>query len=143
LTGINALLSQIGFKCGFSNGYFVFNEKTGMITATQVESDDRRTIQLVKDVRDQLENCLNDLIYALDVFASLYVLAPKGSYEAVYDFDDITYNREEDRGRWWGYVQAGKVPAWKYFVLFEGFTEDEAKAMVQEAEPKMSPLFGG
>ena len=31
-TGINALLSQIGFKCGFSNGYFVFNEKTGMVT---------------------------------------------------------------------------------------------------------------
>ena len=28
LAGINALLSQIGFKCGFSNGYFVFNEKT-------------------------------------------------------------------------------------------------------------------
>ena len=39
LTGINALLSQIGYKVGYSNGYFVFNEKTGMITATQVESD--------------------------------------------------------------------------------------------------------
>ena len=42
LKGINSLLSQIGFKCGFSNGYFVFNEKTGMVTATQVESDDRQ-----------------------------------------------------------------------------------------------------
>lgn len=141
LTGINALLSQIGFKCGFSNGYFVFNEKTGMITATQVEADDRRTIQMIKDVRDQLESCMNGLIYALDVFASLYSLAPRGSYEAVYDFGDITYNREEDRARWWSYVQSGKVPAWRYFVKFEGMPEDEAKAMVAEAEPTMTTLF--
>lgn len=134
LSGINSLLSQIGFKCGFSNGYFVFNEKTGMVTATQVESDDRRTIQTIKDIRDALESCLTDLIYALDKFASLYNLAPLGRYEVVFDFGDITYNREEDRQRWWGYVQAGKVPAWKYFEKFEGLTEDEAKAMTSEAQ---------
>lgn len=143
LTGINALLSQIGFKVGYSNGYFVFNEKTGMITATQVESDDRKTIQLIKDVRDKLESCLNGLIYALDVFASLYRLAPSGKYESAYDFGDITYNREEDRARWWNYVQAGKVPAWKFFVKFEGMTEEDARAMVQEAQPKTPTLFGG
>ena len=50
LAGINALLSQLSYKCGFSSGYFVFNEKTGMVTATQVEADDRRTIQFIKDV---------------------------------------------------------------------------------------------
>ena len=143
LTGINALLSQIGFKVGFSNGYFVFNEKTGMITATQVESDDRRTIHFIKDVRDKLEACLDCLIYALDVFATLYGFAPAGSYEKVYDFGDITYNREEDRARWWGYVQAGKVPAWKFFVKFEGMSEEDAKEMVQEAQPKAPRLFGG
>lgn len=143
LTGINALLSQIGFKVGFSNGYFVFNEKTGMVTATQVESDDRRTIQFIKDVRDKLEACLDGLIYAMDVFATLYSLAPAGAYERIYDFGDITYNREEDRARWWGYVQAGKVPAWKFFVKFEGMSEDDAKAMVLEAQPKTPRLFGG
>lgn len=143
LTGINALLSQIGYKCGFSNGYFVFNEKTGMVTATQVESDDRRTIQTIKDVRDQLEKCLDELIYALNVFADLYNLAPLGTYEVTYDFGDITYNREEDRARWWGYVTQNKVPAWYYFVKFEGMTKEEAKALVEEAKPKEPQLFGG
>ena len=143
LTGINALLSQIGFKVGFSNGYFVFNEKTGMITATQVESDDRRTIHFIKDVRDKVEDCLTDLIDALSVFADLYGMAPAGKYEIVFDFGDITYNREEDRVRWWGYVQAGKVPAWKFFVKFEGMSEEDAKAMVLEAQPKTPRLFGG
>lgn len=142
LAGINALLSQLSYKCGFSSGYFVFNEKTGMVTATQVEADDRRTIQFIKDVRDKLEDCLNGVIYALNVFADLYDLTPVGVYETTYDFGDITYNREEDRARWWQYVVQGKVPAWLFFVKFEGMTEEDAKAMVEEAQPKEPTLFG-
>lgn len=142
LTGINALLSQLSYKCGFSSGYFVFNEKTGMVTATQVEADDRRTIQFIKDVRDKLEDCLNGVIYALNVFADLYDLTPVGVYETTYDFGDITYNREEDRARWWQYVVQGKVPAWLFFVKFEGMTEEDAKAMVKEAQPDEPTLFG-
>jgi A118 family predicted phage portal protein len=141
LTGINALLSQIGYKVGFSNGYFVFNESTGIQTATQVEADQQRTIQFIKDVRDKLESCMDGLLYALDVFADLYGMAPSGTYEIAYDFGDITYNRDEDRSRWWGYVQAGKVPVWKFFVKFEGMTEEEAKAMTAEAQPKDQGLF--
>lgn len=134
LIGINALLSQIGYKCGYSNGYFVFNEKTNMATATQVESDDRRTIQLIKDCRDRLESCLDDAVYAMSVYADLYGLAPIGNYEIVYDFGDITYSREEDRLRWMQYVSNNQVPAWMYFVKFEGMSEEDAKAMVSEAQ---------
>lgn len=141
LTGINALLSQIGFKCGFSNGYFVFNEKSGMITATQVEADDRRTIQLIKDVRDQLQACIDGLLYALDKFADAYALAPRGAYEPVYDFGDITYNREEDKARWYSYVTAGRVPFWYYLVKFEGYTEEDAKKLEAAARLKET-LFG-
>lgn len=142
LSGINALLSQIGYKAGYSNGYFVFNEKTGMVTATQVEADDRKTIQLIKDMRDKLQDCLNGAIYALSVYADLNALAPTGLYEVTYDFGDITYNREEDRARWWKYVMQGKVPAWVYFQKFEGMSEEDAKAMVEEAQPKEPTLFG-
>lgn len=142
LDGINALMSQIAYKVGFSNGYFVFNETTGIQTATGVEAEQQRTIQFIKDVRDKLESCMNDLIYALDAMASLYGLAPEGTYEVTYDFGDITYDRETDRARWWQYVQNGKVPAWMYFVKFEGMSEDDAKAMTEEAQPKETGLFG-
>mgnify|MGYP005790778347 FL=1 len=141
LSGINALLSQIGYKCGFSNGYFVFNESTGIQTATGVEAEQQRTIQFVKDVRDKLESCLDGAIYAMSVYADLYNLAPAGNYEIVYDFGNITYNREEDRARWWNYVVQGKVPAWQYFVKFEGMTEEDAKAMTEEAQPKEEQGF--
>ncbi len=143
LSGINALLSQIGYKIGFSNGYFVFNEATGIQTATGVEAEQQRTIQFIKDVRDQVEKCLDGLIYALNAFADLYALAPLGVYEVVYDFGNITYNQEEDKATWWKYVISGKVPAWRYFVKFEGMSEEDAKAMVAEATPKEPSLFGG
>ncbi len=135
--GIDFQLSLIGRKCGFSNGYFVLDQKTGMVTATQVEADDRETIQTVKDIRDALQTCMNELFYAQSVFMDLYNTAPVGEYEATYAWGDITYNYEEDRQNWWKYVTAGKVPAWKYFVKFEGMSEEEAKAMEEEATPEM------
>ena len=142
ISGINALLSQLGYKIGFSNGYFVFNESSGIQTATGVEAEQQRTVQFIKDVRDKLESCLDEVIYALNVYADLYGLAPVGAYEVNYDFGDILYVRENDRARWWQYVTTGKVPAWLYFVKFEGMTEEEAKAMVEEAQPDEPTLFG-
>lgn len=142
ISGINALLSQLGYKIGFSNGYFVFNESSGIQTATGVEAEQQRTVQFVKDVRDKLESCLDEVIYALNVYADLYGLAPVGVYEVNYDFGDILYVRENDRARWWQYVTTGKVPAWMYFVKFEGMTKDEAVAMVKEAQPDEPKLFG-
>lgn len=142
IKGINALLSQIGYKIGFANGYFVFNESTGIQTATGVEADQQRTIQFVKDVRDKLEGCMSDLIDAISAWADLYETVPEGKYEVVFDFGDITYNREEDRARWYGYVVGGKIPFWYYLTKFEGMTEEEAKAMEAAAAPKAPSLFG-
>ena len=139
LKGIHALLSQIGFKCGFSNGYFVFNERGGLVTATQVEADDRRTIQLVKDLRDKLESALDGLIYAVDAFADAYDLAPSGTYEVNYDFGDITYNREEDRARWYGYVADGRAPFWYFLTKFEGLSEQEARVLEAAAGQARRP----
>lgn len=142
ISGINALLSQIGYKCGFSNGYFVFNEATGIQTATGVEAEQQRTIQFIKDCRDKLESCLDDLIYALNVFADLYGYAPVGTYTITYDFGDITYSYEEDKASWWKYRIQGDIPPWLYYVKFEGLSEEDAKKMVSEAQPKEPRLFG-
>ncbi len=148
LEGINSYLSQVGFKCGFSNGYFVLDQKTGMVTATQVESDDRRTIQTIKDVRDQVEASIKDLCEALNMFADLYELAPDGEYELTFGFGDITYNYQEDKAMWWLYVTQGKVPFWRYLVKFENMTEEEAKeieaevAQQQAQQAGMAALFG-
>ena len=142
--GINQQVSFIGYKCGYSNGYFVFDEKTGMVTATQVESDDRRTIQLIKDIRDQLRSAMDETIYAMNVFADLYNLAAGGTYSTAYDFGDITYNEDEDRQRNYQLMLQGLIPKWYYLMKWEGFSEDDAKKIVAEAEStEKEGLFDG
>lgn len=146
IKGIDNLLSQIGYKVGFANGYFVFDEATGIQTATGVEANQQRTIQFIKDVRDKLEACMNDLIYALSAYADLYDLAPQGggNYEVTYDFGDITYNREEDRAHYYQLASAGHFPWQEYYVKFLGYTPEEAKRLLDmaKAEQKVPTLFG-
>ena len=93
---INSNLAMISTKCGFSQGMFQLDEKTGMMTATQVEADDQETIRTVKNIRDALKKCMDDLLYALNAMADLYSLAPAGPYEVDYSFGDITYSYQED-----------------------------------------------
>lgn len=142
---INFDLSMAGVKCGFSEGVFVLDGQTGMITATQVEADDRDTIQTIKADRDALKDALEQAFYGANVFATLYNLAPLGEYEINFNFGDITYNYEEDKAAWRTYAMQGWIPKWLYFVKFEGMGEEEAKAMVAEAEAaqiEKAALFG-
>lgn len=141
---INFNLSMAGVKCGFSEGVFVLDGQTGMITATQVEADDRDTVQTIKHDRDALKTALTQAIYGANAMASLYGLAPLGEYELDYNFGDITYSYEEDKAAWRSYAAQGWVPKWLYFVKFEGMSEKEAKKLTQEAAEanKEKGLFG-
>ena len=142
---INFDLSMAGVKCGFSEGVFVLDGQTGMITATQVEADDRDTIQTIKHDRDALKNALEQAFYGANAFAGLYKTTPAGAYEINFNFGDITYNYEEDKNSWRSYVSLGWAPVWLYFVKFEGMSEEEAKAMVADAKTEQmekAALFG-
>lgn len=131
---INSILSMISTKAGFSQGAFTLDRKTGMVTATQVESDDRETIETIKEMRDNLKDALEHLVYAVSKYADLYDYAPVGEYEVSFSFGDLTYSYDEDRARHWQYVQAGKYPLYRYYMKFEGMSEEEAKTLVDEAK---------
>lgn len=131
---INFNLSMLSVKCGFSEGVFVLDGQSGMITATQVEADDRDTVQTIKADRDALQAAITQALMGADALASLLKLAPMGSYEVAYSFGDITYNYEEDKANWKSYAQNGWIPKWYYLVKFEKMSEEEAKQITQEAE---------
>lgn len=142
---INFDLSMAGVKCGFSEGVFVLDGQTGMITATQVEADDRDTIQTIKTDRDALKDAITQALAGADALVTLYNLAPLGEYEVNFNFGDVTYNYEEDKAAWRSYAQQGWIPKWLYFVKFEGMSEEEAKGITAEAEAaatEKAQLFG-
>lgn len=139
---INFDLSMAGVKCGFSEGVFVMDGQTGMITATQVEADDRDTILTIKNDRDALQAAIEQALYGADALATLLHIAPLGNYEAAFSFGDITYNYEEDKANWRSYVLQGWVPAWKFFVKFEKMSEEEAKALAVEVAQSAIEMQG-
>lgn len=157
--GINFLLSIISYKTGFDPGYFVFNGQTiSVATATQVEATERRTINTVGDYRDILScpdsngdgriGAIHDIAYIMDAMAVINgESAPSefGNYEVYADFADLTRNAEEDRSRALLLTDKGFYPKWYYLVHNEGFTEEEARAIVAEAKSENEPkegLFG-
>lgn len=147
ISDINSILALISTKCGFSQGMFVLDEKTGMMTATQVEADDQETIRTIKNIRDQLKNALNNLFYGMNIMADIYTDLPAEEWKTleeaiVYNWGDITYSYEEDKANWWKYRIQGDVPPWMYYVKFEGMSEDDARKMVEEAQPDEPTLFG-
>lgn len=141
---MQTFLNIAGNQCGFSNGYFSFDEKTGMVTATQVEADQQRTVSTVTDIQKALKSALTRLTYALDVYATLYGLAPPGGYNEEYYLKDLNVNTTEDRARAWQMVLANVIPKWKYLADYEGYTEEEAKQLVTEAQQNanLSNPFG-
>lgn len=156
LVGFNALLSQCGYKIGFSNGYFVFNEKTGLITATQVHSDQSRTIQFIDDVRDCIRACMYDLVYAINVFGDITLdrrLYPAEQFlETIFTkesdrkihihFNAIYTNFAEDRQRMLQLANQNFITKQYYLHTYEGFSEEEAEEQVKQATPKEPTLFG-
>lgn len=145
LSGIDHFLNLVGVKCGYSAGTFVLNGKEGMRTATEVESNDRETIQLITQIRDSLQSATDGLIYALDKWADLYRLAPFGTYKVTYNFDDITVNKEEDKLFDLQLANQGYMSKARFLVRNMGMSEGEAKKMVAEAQaeqPKEEGLEG-
>ena len=131
---INSILALISLKCGFSQGFLKLDEKTGMMTATQVESDDQETIRSIKNIRDNLQAAINDCLYALDVMASLYRLAPAGSYEVDYSFGDLLYNFHEDQQHHYSLAMQGKYPWVEYYVKFLKYSREEAEELLATAK---------
>ena len=139
IADINSILSLISTKCGFSQGFFQLDEKTGVMTATQVEADDQETIRTIKNIQDALQDAITQLLYGCNVMADLYSDTPPELWETLqesleFHFGDPTYSYEEDKASWWKYRIQGDVPPWMYYVKFEKMSEDEAKSMVEEAK---------
>ena len=130
---LNLMLSMICGKCGFSEGHFMFNEKTGLLTATEVEADQRRTINTIGNYRTKLKESLDRLFECITDYADIYKIIPIGEYKVDYYFKDMTANLEEDRQRNILLVKDNILPKWKYLVKFEGYSEEEARQLVAEA----------
>ena len=143
IADINSTLSMISTKCGFSQGQFILDRKTGRITATQIESDDSETVETITDMRNNLKAAIIDLIYALDKYCDIFFDMPSGYVNAldekvpeedVFYFRDLLTTFEQDRTRAYNLMQANVYSKKKYLMEYEGFSEQEAEEMLAEVQ---------
>lgn len=132
LNGFNTLLRQIEQQCGLAAG--TFSDPAAIArTATEITSTKEESYTTVSDIQKSLETALRKLLNAMDALASAGNLAPKGSWEVAFDWDDSIVNSPSERKKlFWQYVQSGKFPFWRYLVDFEGYSEKEAKELQAE-----------
>lgn len=87
LNGLDAIIKKIEFTCGLAQGT-ISDPSTVALTATEIRMSKQRTYATIVDTQKALEDALEGLLYAMDVWATLGNLAPQGKYSAVYYFDD-------------------------------------------------------
>lgn len=145
---INFYLSIISYKTGFDPGYFVFDgQKITVATATQVESTERRTVNTVLSYRDLLDRpntngdgrvgFIHDIAYIIDTMSAINgetAAEDYGNYKLFCDFADITANKEENKMFDYQLSLQGYMSKARFLVRHLGMTEEEAAAMVAEAQ---------
>jgi len=87
LRGLDAILKKVEFTCGLAYGTLSDPQMVEK-TATEIASAKQRSYATVVDIQKSVQTALDDLLYAMDTWATLSKLAPKGKYTATYEFDD-------------------------------------------------------
>ena len=137
--GFQNTLRRVEFNIGLSYGD-ISDPQTIEKTATEIRSGKQRKYVLINSIQTALEHTFDALIYAMDVYASLYSLAPAGDYEAVYDWGDSILDDQETKDKEFArdmqLVSADIMNAWELRAKY--FNEDEATA--KAALPKMQDM---
>lgn len=94
--GFQNILKQIEFQVGLSFGT-ISDPQTVERTATEVRNSKQRMYVTIDSIQKALQHTFDALIYAMDVYASLYNLAPVGPYEVSYDWGDSVLDDEETK----------------------------------------------
>ncbi len=137
--GLNKVLERIEFNCMLAYGTLsepTYSDKT----ATEIKASKQRSFTAVSRMQENLQDALEDLLYAIDVLTTLYNLAPVGMYQASFEWgDSILMDTEKEQVLQMQEVSAGLRSKLKYIMFRYGLTEEQAlEEMQQIQKEKMS-----
>lgn len=135
--GLQNILKQIEFQVGLSYGTISDPQEIEK-TATEIRSSKQRMYVTVDSIQKELQHTFDSLIYAMDAYATLYRLAPTGSYEVTYDWGDSVLDdvdaKERERANDRQDLAAGIMNDWEYRMKYYREDETTAKRMLPKTE---------
>lgn len=138
--GLDKLLKRIEFNCYLSYGT-LSDPQSVEKTAEEIKTSKQRSYSAVCDIQKALQKALEHLVWVMDLYATMFNLAPRGEYETSFTWGDgVMENTDIEFARRKlladsGYLKPEKLVAW-YFGISE---EDAKKDYIPTAAPG---LFG-
>lgn len=132
--GLDAVLKKIEFTCGLAYGT-ISDPQNMDKTATEIKSSKQRTYSTITDTQKAIQTALEQLFYAIDTWATLAKLAPKGAYTATYEFDDgVIVDKDTQFQQDNRLVQQGIMGKVEFRMRNFGEDEATAKRMIAAAQ---------
>ena len=126
--GLNTILMRIEDNTGLSRGTLsdVTNEAK---TATELKMLRQRSYQTNANIQEAIEDALRDVVYVMNVYATLYNITPDGEYEISFEWDDsILTDKDDELGKRITLQQNGLASKLENRMWYFGETEEQAQA---------------
>lgn len=142
INGLNEILAKIEDQTGLARGT-LSDRIRDTRTATEIKFSRQKTYATVTAIQTSLGNALEALIRAIDALATLYQLAPSGSYEVSCIWDDsVVTDADTERTRDMQEVRDGLMQKWEYRAKWYGEDEQTARRMTDTAEESDDQIMG-
>ena len=87
IEGLNAILMRIEDVCGISRGTLSDSIDIAR-TATELKILKQRSYQTNVDIQHAIQTTLEDVVYIMNVYCTLYNITPEGEYDVSFEWDD-------------------------------------------------------
>ena len=85
--GLNTILMRIEDVCGISRGTLSDSIDIAR-TATELKILKQRSFQTNVDIQSAIQSTLEDVIYIMNTYCTLYNITPEGEYDVSFEWDD-------------------------------------------------------
>lgn len=141
--GLNHILQRIEFSVGLAYGT-ISEPQDIEKTAEEIRSSKQRSYVHISAMQKSLEDALNHLLYAMDVYTTLYDLAPDGEVSLTCNWgDSVLEDTDKEFQRRLQLFQAGALKA-EYLVSYAmGCDPDKAAEYIPEKQDDGGLFSGG
>ena len=135
ITGLNTILTKIEDVVGLSRGTLSEQSVVEAKTATELKILKQRSYAANKDLQLALQDTLEDVVYIMDVYSTLYHITPEGQYEVSYEWDDSILNDSEtELANRMTLLNAGLMSKLELRMWYFGETEHQAQQALQKID---------
>ena len=134
VNGLNTILMRIEDVCAISRGT-ISDASVEAKTATEIKILKNRTYEANNNIQQALQRALEDVVYIMDVYATLYNIVKDGNYEASFEWDDsVLVDVDEELNKRLSLLQQGLMSKLELRMWYFGETEAQAREALDKVD---------